>query len=257
MSATLAARLASLIASSQDKEFDADLSRRLQEILSRVPESSGIRDDELHALLKYVEVELRELTIGFKGAALPEKQTYGEGLVGAMVQARLLVADPRPEPMMHLIKFLVAERNPPSHNLFPSTWTHFAVLVVASNAVLCEMRERARSWPRAIAMDLRVQPEVVGAGAPLTISAGIPHPDTGLNVVAGTVTAQVTLSDESKLPALKLNRDETKWSCVTGTSAWPEGVYRVDVTLLGEEGSYISREPAKGRVQNPRQPSAA
>lgn len=217
-------------------------------------ESSGIRDDELQALLKYVEVELRELTVGFKGAALPEKQTYGEGLVGALVQARLLVGDPRPEPLMHLIKFLVAARNPPSHNLFASTWTHFAVLVVASNTVLCEVRERARAWPRPIAMGVRVQPEVVGPGAPVSISASIQHPSTGLNVVAGTVTAQVTLSDESRLPSLKLNPDQAMWSCVTGTSAWPEGDFRVDVTLVGEGGSYVSREPATGHVRKPRQP---
>jgi hypothetical protein len=253
LSDTLAARFAELTAASQDRGFDARLTHRVEELLSRVPESNGIRDDELHALLKYVEVELRELTVEFRGVALPEKQTFGEGLVGAMVQARLLVGDPRPEPLMHLVKFLVAARNPPSHNLFASSWTNFAVLVVASNAVLCEMRERVRALPRPIAMDVRIQPEVVGAGGPLTVSAEIQDPHTGLNVVAGTVTAQVTLSDESRLPSLNLNPVETRWSCVTGTSAWPEGVFRVVVTLVGEGGSYVSREPTTGRVRNPRQ----
>ncbi len=223
-------------------------------LLSNRPGEAEIPAQVVEDITKWVENELRTVTEEFLGHKLVGKAASGAGLVTAMQESGLMLNElVQPEPILFLLRWYVAERNL-AHHGFPSyPWPTFLSFFWISNYVLCETSRR-RSKPRAVHMDIQVDPATVVAGQLVTIQASLTTPTSGAPFSDGQFEARLVFSNNQvRGVSLSYESQEVVWRQDVSTSGAAPGTYLIIGEADGPQGRYISKDAAKGTI-TPRHP---
>jgi hypothetical protein len=237
-----------VVAGFEGAEFYEGYLDEIKKLLSGTPEGTEIPARVVQEITKWVENQLRAMTEGFSGNRLEPKVASGVALIGAMQSCGLLRRDfNEADPIHYLLRWYVSQRNVATHEYPTYRWPNFLTLFWISNYVLTETLRR-RSNPRAVLMDLRIEPSLVNPGQLVRIAASFTTPQ-GVPFIDGKFDIRVRWANSQvRTVALSFNTDAAQWQADLATSAAVPGEFDVDGEATGLLGDFIPLKPKKGKI---------
>ncbi len=230
-------------------QVDAELASKVSETLKIGTKDGKITDLVFEVMSKHVEIRLRKIYEQFTDETLAKGANYGQRLIDAMKEVGLIQAeDGNPEPIFFFLKWCFGERNTPHHNYGEYEVETFVSYWAIGNYILLEFQARKIKLPRAIPMDIHLDPTDCKLGDAFKVTTEIRRPDDGSPVVRGKVMAEATFANKSQRKVdMNFAVLENVWQAAIAASA-PSGEYSVKVFSLDPSAYFVSKNAAKGKL---------